>query len=246
MEDKIKLALVTGAAGALGLATSRTLVDDGYRVILVDLDQNKLDKLASELGHLAIPVALDISDSQAVTDACDNIRKSHGNVSVLVNNAGVLSNSKLTDTTDEEWHQIMSVNLDGSFYLCREWLPKMKDQQWGRIINIGSLAMKTGGLTAGTTYTTSKGAITALTLSIARESASFGVTANGIAPAYIMTPMITDFLTEEQKSELLNQIPVGRFCEAEEVAHVVRFLASPLSGFITGEIIDINGGLHMD
>jgi 3-oxoacyl-[acyl-carrier protein] reductase len=246
MEDKIKLALVTGAAGALGLATSRTLVDDGYRVILVDLDQNKLDKLAGELGHLAIPVALDISDSQAVRDVCDNIRKSHGDVSVLVNNAGVLSNSKLTDTTDEEWHQIMSVNLDGSFYLCREWLPKMKDQQWGRIINIGSLAMKTGGLTAGTTYTTSKGAITALTLSIARESAPFGVTANGIAPAYIKTPMITDFLTEEQKNELLNQIPVGRFCEAEEVAHVVRFLASPLSGFITGEIIDINGGLHMD
>jgi 3-oxoacyl-[acyl-carrier protein] reductase len=246
MEDKIKLALVTGAAGALGLATSRTLVDDGYRVILVDLDQNKLDKLAGELGHLAIPVALDISDSQAVRDVCDNIRKSHGDVSVLVNNAGVLSNNKLTDTTDEEWHQIMSVNLDGSFYLCREWLPNMKDQQWGRIINIGSLAMKTGGLTAGTTYTTSKGAITALTLSIARESAPFGVTANGIAPAYIKTPMITDFLTEEQKNELLYQIPVGRFCEAEEVAHVVRFLASPLSGFITGEIIDINGGLHMD
>jgi len=246
MEDKIKLALVTGAAGALGLATSRTLVDDGYRVILVDLDQPKLDKLAGELGHLAIPMALDISNSQAVRDVCDDIRKAHGDVSVLVNNAGVLSNSKLTDTSDEEWHQIMSVNLDGSFYLCREWLPSMKNQQWGRIINISSLAMKTGGLTAGTTYTTSKGAITALTLSIARESAPFGVTANGIAPAYIKTPMITDFLTEEQKSELLNQIPVGRFCEAEEVAHVVRFLASPLSGFITGEIIDINGGLHMD
>ena len=246
MEDKNKLALVTGAAGALGLAASRFLVDDGYRVILVDLDQQKLDKLAGELGDLAIPIALDISNSQTVMDVCGTIRKAHGDVSVLVNNAGVLSNSKLTETSDEEWHRIMSVNLDGAFYLCREWLPSMKAQQWGRIINISSLAMKTGGLTAGTTYTTSKGAITALTLSIARESAPYGVTANGIAPAYIKTPMITDFLTEEQKSELLNQIPVGRFCEAEEVAHVVRFLASPLSGFITGEIIDINGGLHMD
>lgn len=246
MEDTIKLALVTGAAGVLGLATSRILVNEGYRVILVDLDQSKLDKLAGELGTLAIPIALDISNSKTVRDVCDDIRKDHGDISVLVNNAGILSNSKLADTSDEEWRQIMSINLDGSFYLCREWLPSMKKQQWGRIINISSLAMKTGGLTAGTTYTTSKGAMTALTLSIARESAPFGVTANGIAPAYIKTPMITDFLTEEQKSELLNQIPVGRFCEAEEVAHVVRFLASPLSGFITGEIIDINGGLHMD
>ena len=246
MEDKIKLALVTGAAGVLGLATSRILVNEGYRVILVDLDQSKLDKLAGELGTPAIPMALDVSNSKTVKGVCDDIRKNHGDISVLVNNAGILSNSKLADTSDEEWRHIMSINLDGSFYLCREWLPSMKKQKWGRIINISSLAMKTGGLTAGTTYTTSKGAMTALTLSIARESAPFGVTANGIAPAYIKTPMITDFLSEEQKSELLNQIPVGRFCEAEEVAHVVRFLASPLSGFITGEIIDINGGLHMD
>lgn len=106
--------------------------------------------------------------------------------------------------------------------------------------------MKTGGLTAGTSYTVSKGGITALTLSIAREAAPYGVTANGVAPAYIKTPMITDFLDQEQQQALLEQIPVGRFCEAEEVAHVVKFLVSPLSGFITGEIIDINGGLHMD
>ena len=141
-------------------------------------------KLAGELGTLAIPIALDISNSKTVRDVCDDIRKAHGDISVLVNNAGILSNSKLADTSDEEWHQIMSINLDGSFYLCREWLPSMKKQP--------------------------------------------------------------DFLTEEQKSELLNQIPVGRFCEAEEVAHVVRFLASPLSGVITGELIDINGGLHID
>jgi len=246
MNDKIKLAMVTGAAGVLGAAISGVLVDEGYRVILVDLDQDKLDKLVSELGQLAIPMVLDISQSTAVEAACVKIRQQHGDVSVLVNNAGVLSNSKLVDTTDTEWHRIMSVNLNGAFYLCREWLQSMKEQQWGRIINISSLAMKTGGLTAGTTYTTSKGAITALTLSIARESASYGVTANGIAPAYIKTPMVTDFLSEEQKRDLLNQIPVGRFCEAEEVAHVVRFLTSPLAGFITGEIIDINGGLHMD
>jgi len=118
--------------------------------------------------------------------------------------------------------------------------------RWGRIVNMCSLAMKTGGITAGTAYTTSKGGLAALTFSLAREFASFGVTVNGISPAYIKTPMVTEFLSKEQQSGLLEQIPVGRFCEPAEVANVVRFLVSPLSGFITGEIIDINGGLHMD
>jgi 3-oxoacyl-[acyl-carrier protein] reductase len=122
----------------------------------------------------------------------------------------------------------------------------MKAEKWGRIINVCSLAMKTGGITAGTAYTASKGALASLTFSLAREAASYGVTVNGIAPAYVKTPMLTDHLTEEQRRQLLDQIPVGRFCEAEEVAHVVRFLVSPLSGFITGEIVDVNGGLQMD
>lgn len=244
--DKEKLALVTGAAGVLGLATAKTMAAEGYRVVMVDLDQARLNELAGDIGQLTLPFSLDISQPETVAEVCRTIRETHGEVSVLVNNAGLLTNNKLTESSDEEWRQILSVNLDGAFYLCREWLPGMKDRGWGRIVNLSSLAMKTGGLTAGTAYTTSKGALTALTLSIAREAAPFGVTANGIAPAYIKTPMITDFLSEAKQRELLSQIPVGRFCEAEEVAHVVRFLVSPLSGFITGEIIDINGGLHMD
>jgi 3-oxoacyl-[acyl-carrier protein] reductase len=246
VHDPKKLALVTGAAGILGKAITKALIEEDYRVLLVDLEQDQINQVASEMGGGAIPVALDISRPEMVGRVCASIRQQHGQVSVLVNNAGVLSNDKLAETSDDEWHRILSTNLDGAFYLCREWLPGMKNRQWGRIVNVGSLAMKTGGLTAGTAYTASKGALAALTLSIARESASYGVTANGIAPAYIKTPMITDFLSEDQQKELLSQIPVGRFCEAEEVAHVVRFLISPLSGFITGEIIDINGGLHMD
>jgi 3-oxoacyl-[acyl-carrier protein] reductase len=244
--DDQKLALVTGASGVLGLATARALIDDDYRVIMVDLDQQKLAGQAEALGSAAIPVALDISSSEQIKAATQEIRQQHGEVSVLVNNAGLLSNNKLSETDDAEWRKLLSVNLDGAFYLCREWLESMKARGWGRIVNISSLAMKTGGLTAGTSYTTSKGGLTALTLSIAREAAAHGVTANGIAPAYIRTPMITDFLSEDQQQRLLEQIPVGRFCEPEEVAHVVSFLVSPFSGFITGEIIDINGGLHMD
>ena len=244
--DQVKLAMVTGAAGVLGRATAKALAADGYRVILVDLDQETLEDLAGSMSKEVYPERLDISRPEAVASACERIRQSHGEVSVLVNNAGVLSNDKLADTSDDEWRRILSVNLDGAFYLCRQWLPGMKRSGWGRIVNISSLAVKTGGLTAGTAYTASKGALSALTFSIARETAPYGVTANAVAPAYIKTPMITDFLAQEQQRHLLDQIPVGRFCEAEEVAHVVRFLVSPLSGFITGEIIDINGGLHMD
>lgn len=244
--DRKKLALVTGAAGVLGLAVVKALADDGYRVIMVDLDQERLENLAADVGSAAIPCSLDISSPEAVRAVSKEIRQQYGEISVLVNNAGLLSNSKLCETDDDEWRRLLSVNLDGAFYLCREWLDSMKEQGWGRIVNISSLAMKTGGLTAGTSYTVSKGGMTALTLSIAREAAPFGVTVNGIAPAYIKTPMITEFLSKEQQEQLLEQIPVKRFCEAEEVAHVVSFLVSPLSGFITGEIVDINGGLHMD
>ena len=244
--DNKKLALVTGAAGVLGAATAAALAADGYRVLLVDLDQKPLDDLADAIGGATVPVALDISRPEAVEKTCAALQNSHGEVSVLVNNAGVLSNSKLAATSYDEWRRILSVNLDGAFHLCQQWLPGMQARRWGRVVNICSLAMKTGGLTAGTAYTTSKGALAALTFSLAREFAPHGVTVNGIAPAYIKTPMITDYLTAEQQHLLLQQIPVGRFCEANEVANVVCFLVSPLSGFITGEIIDINGGLHMD
>jgi 3-oxoacyl-[acyl-carrier protein] reductase len=122
----------------------------------------------------------------------------------------------------------------------------MKARRWGRIVNTCSFAMKSGGLTAGTAYTVSKGALQALTFSLAREVTAFGVTVNGIAPAYVKTPMVTEQLTEEQRQKLIAQIPVGRFAEPEEFAHCVRFFVSPLAGFITGEILDLNGGLQFD
>ena len=241
-----KVALVTGAAGVLGFATAEALAADGMNVVLADIDGERLQVLAAQVDGDAVPLVLDVSKPDAAADACAGLAEDCGGVDVLVNNAGVLSNSKVAETSPEEWRRIMAINLDGAFYLSRACLPGMKAKGWGRIINVCSLAAKTGGLTAGTAYTASKGGMEALTFSLARESAGDGVTVNGIAPAYIKTPMVTEQLSEEQRQQLLADIPVGRFCEAEEVAHVVRFLVSPLSGFITGEIIDINGGLHMD
>jgi len=246
MDDTIKQAIVTGAGGVLGRAVARFLAKEGYRVVLVDVAAASLETLAQELGAKAHALVLDISAPENVAAGCDKIRREVGDISVLINNAGILSNNKAVETSAREWRQVMAVNLDGAFYLSREWLPAMKARGWGRIVNVCSLAMKTGGLTAGTAYTSSKGALASLTFSLARECAPFGITVNGISPAYIKTPMITDFLSTDQQKQLLAQIPVGRFCEAEEVAHAVAFLVSPLSGFITGEIIDINGGLQMD
>jgi len=246
IKHKSRVALVTGAGGALGMATARALAAEGHRVVIADYDRVALDVLAAELGDAALPIVFDVSQSGEVKGACEAIRSKWGAVDILVNNAGILSNNKLVATTPEEWRKIMTVNLDGAFLLCREWAPAMREQRWGRIINMCSVAMKTGGLTAGTAYTTSKGALGAFTFSLARELAPHGITANGIAPAYVRTKMLTEQLTEEQRQKLLLGIPVGRFCEPEEVAFAVVFLASPLSGFITGEIVDINGGLHLD
>ncbi len=241
-----KLSMVTGAAGVVGRALTEALVADGLHVLMADLNAAGLEEAAQKIGARAIPLMLDVSDPAAVADVAEQVSRTHGVVEVLINNAGILSNSKVAETTPEEWRRLMAVNLDGAFYLSRAFLPAMKKGGWGRIVNVCSLAMKTGGLTAGTAYTASKGGLAALTLSLAREAAADGVTVNGVAPAYIRTPMVTEQLSEDQRRRLLAQIPVGRFCEAAEVAHLVRFLVAPLSGFITGEIVDINGGLHLD
>jgi 3-oxoacyl-[acyl-carrier protein] reductase len=244
-DEKRKVALVTGAAGTMGLSTAKGLLEDGYAVVMADVDAARLRSLTAPLTH-AYPAAFDVSDYKQVEAALRRIEGEIGPVDVLVNNAGILSNHKVAETTPEEWHNVLAINLDGAFYLSKLILPGMKARRWGRIVNTCSFAMKSGGLTAGTAYTVSKGALQALTFSLARECTAFGVTVNGIAPAYVKTPMVTEQLTEEQRQKLIAQIPVGRFAEPEEFAHCVRFFVSPLSGFITGEILDLNGGLQFD
>lgn len=241
-----QVALVTGAAGAMGFATAKMLAEEGYRVAIADLPGEKLETAARTIGKRGRAFGFDVSNAAASEDAFRQIEAGLGPVDVLINNAGILSNNKVAETTPEEWRKVLAVNLDGAFYLSRAAIPGMKARKRGRIVNTCSFAMKSGGLTAGTAYTTSKGALAALTFSLARETVTFGITVNAIAPAYIRTPMVEEQLTQAQRDTLLKQIPVGRFCEPEEFAHCVRFFLSPLSGFITGEILDLNGGLQFD
>jgi 3-oxoacyl-[acyl-carrier protein] reductase len=238
--------MVTGAAGVMGLAVAKAFLSDGASVALADLDGAKLDRIVGGLGANARAIRVDVSDFDQAQAAVRKIEDDLGPIDILVNNAGILTNTKAEGTTPSEWHKVLSVNLDGAFYLAKLVLPGMKARRWGRIVNTCSLAAKSGGITAGTAYSTSKGALQSLTFSLAREVAAFGVTVNGISPAHVNTPMVTEQLNEEQRQRVLAQIPVGRFCEPEEFAHCVRFLAHDLSGFITGEILDLNGGLHFD
>lgn len=246
MVDGRKTALVTGAAGSIGGAIARRMIELGHHVVLVDLEGKQLDAMAVELGGNATPCACDLASANEIGALITKVLQITDGVDILVNNAGILSNKKIANTRPEEWSRVHQINLDAAFLLTQGFLPGMRNQRWGRIINMSSYAAKSGGLTAGTAYTVTKSAIIGLTFSTAREAAADGITANAIAPCYVTSPMITEQLSEEQRQAQLASIPVGRFCEPEEVAHTVEFLVSPLAGFITGEVIDMNGGFHFD
>jgi 3-oxoacyl-[acyl-carrier protein] reductase len=239
-----KTALVTGAAGAIGAAICKALAEQGALIVLVDRVAVPVQTLADQLEGCAVIV--DLSDAAAVSNMAAEVLARFDRIDILVNNAGILSNAKIAATSLQEWHRVQAINVDAAFLLAQAFLPGMRAARWGRVINMSSYAAKSGGLTAGTAYSVSKTAMIGLTYSIAREVAGEGVTSNAVAPAYVMSPMVSEQLTKAQRKAQLAAIPVGRFCEPEEVAHAVTFLASPLAGFITGEVIDLNGGLHFD
>jgi 3-oxoacyl-[acyl-carrier protein] reductase len=240
-----KTAVVTGAAGTLGLAVARALLEQHAQVALVDQDALRLDSLSRFLRGPVIAIASDVTDPAAVREAVARVEHTAGAIDILVNAASVASAEKSEALSELEWRRVLAVNVEGAFSWSRAVLPAMKKRRWGRIVNVGSVASKAPVPDAGLAYTVSKAALQALTFALAREAASHGVTVNAVAPAFVKSRALEE-MHEAQRRQLLAQVPVGRFCEPEEFAHAVTFLVSPLAGFITGELVDVNGGLHMD
>lgn len=238
-----KVAVVTGGAGALGLACVRALLEDGARVALVDLDALRLDTLSRFLRGSRIVVAADVTDGAAVRAAHERVRTEFGPVDILVNAAGATSDAAIAATDEATWRRILGARVDGTFHWSRAVLPGMAERGWGRIVSVGGHAPAASP--RGAADAAAAGAIASLTVALAREGAAHGVTANAIAPAFVRSPTATEHLTEAQRRQALITIPARRFGEPEEFAHAVRFLVSPLAGFVTGEVLALDGGLHL-
>lgn len=226
------------------------LLQDGFRVVIHDRDRDALTIMLESLGDLVsegdrcYPICFDPCDEASVEEATKRIVTDFHTVYILINNNGKLSKTLSANTSITEWRNAFAQNVDSAFLISRALLPAMRQRKWGRIVNTLSLSGKTGGHTTGIAYSTTKGALQTFTFALARECAKDGVTVNGIAPAYVRTPAVEAY-PQEMVDMLLDYIPVGRFCEPEEFAHAVQFLISPLSGFICGEVLDLNGGLSM-
>jgi 3-oxoacyl-[acyl-carrier protein] reductase len=238
-----KGALVTGASSGIGWATAKVLHGQGATVAISGTKTEKLEALAGELGSRVFPLPCDLRDRAAVVKLAEDAEKAVGQVEILVNNAGITHDNLFMRMKDEEWDDVIAVNLTSVFVLTRSILRNMMRRRYGRIVNIASISGVLGNPGQGN-YAASKAGLVGMTKSLAREVASRGITANCIAPGFIKTPM-TDALTPKQVEAIAAAIPAQTFGKPEDVAAAVAFLASSESAYITGETIHVNGGMVM-
>jgi 3-oxoacyl-[acyl-carrier protein] reductase len=241
-----KTALVTGASQGIGRACALELARAGARVALAARNVSKLSEVAAEiaaLGGTAHAFVLDVGNEESIKETAKAALAHFGGVDILVNNAGITRDTLLLRMKRRDWDDVLNTNLTGTFLLTQALVSPMLKARWGRIINIASIVGQTGQ--AGqANYAASKAGLIGFTRSLARELASRGITANAVAPGYIETAM-TAVLDEKQRGAMLEHIPLGRPGTDLDVAHAVVFLASEQAGYITGHVLDVNGGLHM-
>ena len=238
-----KTALITGASGGIGAEIARSLHAQGADVVLHGTRQAKLDELANALGERAHVVTANLSDKDAVEGLFVRAKEFTGAVNILVNNAGITRDNLAMRMKDEEWDDVLAVNMTATMMLCRSALRSMMKARWGRIISVSSIVGVTGN--AGqTNYAASKAGMIGYSKSLAAEVASRGITVNVVAPGFIETPM-TDVLADEQKAKLLTNVPAGRLGQGAEIAAAVAYLASEEAGYTTGATMHVNGGMAM-
>jgi 3-oxoacyl-[acyl-carrier protein] reductase len=241
-----RTALVTGASRGIGKACARTLAGAGNRLVLASRTVEKLEEVATEIrgaGGEAFVVEMDLANKESIARAVDLAAKEFGRIDILVNNAGVTKDGLALRMKQGDWELVLATNLSGAFYAVQAVLSGMLRERWGRIINISSVVGEMGN--AGqANYVASKAGLIGLTKSLAQELGSRNITVNAVAPGFIETDMTHD-LSEELKKKLLDNTPLRRFGTADDIAHAVRFLASDEASFITGHVLDVNGGIYM-
>jgi len=237
-------ALVTGASGGIGSAVARALAGQGARVALSGSNVDKLARFGGELGGDHPQLACDLSDGAAVDALVPRaVEALGGRLDILVNNAGVTRDNLAMRMKDEEWDQVIRVNLEAAFRLIRAAARPMMKQRFGRVVSITSVVGQTGN-PGQANYAASKGGLTAMSKALAQELASRGVTVNCVAPGFIRSAM-TDVLPDAQKAALTARIPAGDLGTGEDVGAAVAYLASREAGYVTGQTIHVNGGMAM-
>ena len=238
-----KTALITGASGGIGSAIAKNLSQQGAHVVLHGTRAGRLEELASEIGSNVSVVTANLSDRDAVGSRVAEAAKATGAIDILVNNAGITRDNLFMRMKDEEWDDVLEVNLTSSMLLCRSAIRAMMKARWGRIISISSIVGVTGN-PGQTNYAASKAGMIGFSKSLAAEGASRGITVNIVEPGFMETPM-TDELADEQKQKLLANVPAGRLGSSQEVAAAVSFLASEEAAYMTGSTLHVNGGMAM-
>lgn len=244
MDLKNRTCIVTGGARGIGFAIAERLGSFGANVVIADINEEGAKQASQELRGNSYGIKVDISKIAEIDSMFEFAASKYGTVDILVNNAGILHTSKIENVTEEEWDQVMAINLKGSFFSCKAALRYMVPQKYGRIINISSLAGRNGGLETGCAYSASKAGIIGMSRNIARKVASLGITVNVVAPGTTESEISKQF-SDEAMQNILHNIPVGRLGKPFEIAEAVAFLSSEESAFITGAVLDINGGMFM-
>jgi len=243
---KGQVGVVTGGTRGIGRAIAAGLAKNGVNLIVAGRNLDAANETVASLaayGIKAMGIKLDVSNAEEVEKAFEEIRKEFQRIDILINNAGITKDGLLLRMREEAWDSVIDINLKGVFLCSREAIKDMAKQRYGRIVNITSVAAFMGN-PGQANYSASKAGIVGFTKTVAREYANRGITVNAVAPGFIQTAM-TDVLHDKVKEEMKRLIPLGRFGTVEDVANAVIFLASPDSGYITGQVIHVNGGMYM-